>query len=178
MYVYALYMVFQCEFSCEGEYVIRRLYIDNIWYGHHQASFFGVNSAMTVIMSSGDYILTIYDIVITKHHFSVWVQPRQWLCHPETIFWQYMIWSSPGIIFRCEFSSDYVICRLYFDNIWYGHHQASFFSVNSAVTVIMSSRDYILTIYDMVITRHHFSVWIQPWQWLCHPETIFWQYMI
>ena len=33
--------------------------------------------------------------------------------------------------------------------------------MNSAVTVIMSSRDYILTIYDMVITRHQFLVLIQ-----------------
>jgi len=37
------------------------------------------------------------------------------------------------------------------------HHQASFFSVNSVVTVIMSSEDYILNIYDMIINKHHFS---------------------
>ena len=165
MYVYALCMVFRCEFSRDSDYVIWRLYFDNIWYGHHQASFFSVNSVVTVIMSSGDYILTIYDMVITRHHFSVWIQLWQWLCHPETIFWQYMIWSSPDIIFQCEFShdSDYVIQRLYFDNIWYDHHQTSFFSVNPAVTVIMTFEDYIfLIIYDMVITRHHFSEWIQP----------------
>ena len=127
-------IIFRCEFSRDSDYVIRRLYFDNIWYSHQQASFFGVNSAVTVIMSSRDYILIIYDMVITRHHFSVWIQPWQWLCHPETIFWQYMIWSSPGIIFRCEFSrdSDYVIWRLYFNNIWYGHHQASIFGVNSA----------------------------------------------
>ena len=129
----------------------------------HYTWFFSVNSVVIVNMSSRDYILTIYDMVITRHHFSVWIQPWQWLCHLETIFWQYMIWSSPGIIFRCEFSrdSDYVIRRLYFDNIWYGHHQASIFGVNSAMIVTMSSGDYILTIYDMVITRHQFLVLIQ-----------------
>ena len=36
------------------------------------------------------------------------------------------------------------------------HHQASFLSVNSVVTVIMSSEDYILNIYDMIINKHHF----------------------
>ena len=91
-----------------------------------------------------------------------------------------MIWSSPSIIFRWEFSreGDYVIQRLHFDNIWYGHHQASFFSENSVVKVIMSSEDYILIIYDMVITKHHFSVRIKSWRWLCHLETAFWWYMI
>ena len=37
-------------------------------------------------------------------------------------------------------------------------HYTSFFSVNSAVTVIMSSGDQVFEIYDMVIIRHHFSV--------------------
>ena len=121
--------------------------------------FFNVISVMIVIMSSGAYILITYDMVITRHHFSVWIQLWQWLCHSETIFWKYMIWSSPGIIFWCEFSCnhDYVIRWLHFDNIWYGHHQASFFSANSAVTVIISSEDYVFPIYDMVINRHHFS---------------------
>jgi len=140
-----------------------RLYFENIWHGHHQALFFSVNSVVTVIMSSGDYILKIYNMVITRH------------------------------CFQCEFSwdSDYVISRLHFENIWYGHHQTLFFSVNSVVTVIVSSGGYILKIYDMsspgtvfqcefscnmimsfedyilkryhmVITRHNFSVWIQP----------------
>ena len=114
------------------------------------------------------------------HHFLVWIQSWQWLCHPKTTFWKYMIWSSPGIIFQCEFSCDShgVIRRLHFGNIWYGHHQASFFSANSVMTVIVSSKDYILKIYDMVITRHHFSVWIQSWLWSCHLKTIFWKYMI
>jgi hypothetical protein len=146
---------------------------ENIWYGHHQASFFGVNSVMTVIMSSGDYFFKIYNMVIIRHHFLVWIQLWQWLCHLETTFWKYIIWSSPGIIFQCKFSHDhdYVIR-------WYGHHQASFFSGNSVMTVIMLSRDYFLKIYDMVITMHHFLVWIQSWQWLCHLETTFWKYMI
>jgi hypothetical protein len=37
----------------------------------HYTPLFGVNSVMTVIMSSEDYILKIYDMVITMHHFSV-----------------------------------------------------------------------------------------------------------
>ena len=59
-------------------------------------------------------------------------------------------------IFQCKFShgSDFVIWRLSFENIWSGHHQASFFSVNSVVTVILSSEDYLLKIYDMVITSN------------------------
>ena len=64
-----------------------------------------------------------------------------------------MIWSSPSIIFWCESSGngDYVIQRPHCHNIWYGHHQASFFSVNPTVTVIKSSGDHIVIIYDMVI---------------------------
>ena len=115
------------------------------------------------------------------------IQSWQWLCHPKTIFWKYIIWSSPDLIFQCEFSydHDHIFWKLYFKNIWYGyhqisffsmnsvitviilsedyilkymicHHQASFFSVNSVVTVIMSSEDYILNIYDMIINKHHF----------------------
>jgi len=151
-------IIFRWEFSCDCDYVIWRLYFENIWYGHHQASFFHANSVVTVIMSSKDYILKIYDMAIIKHHFSMQIQLWQWLFHPNTIFWKYMIWPSLSIIFPCKFScdSDYVIRRLYFENIWYGHHQASFFHVNSVVTVIISLGDYIWKIYDMVITRHHF----------------------
>ena len=116
------------------------------------------------------------------HHtlLLVWIQSWQWLCHLKTTFWKYIIWSSPGIIFQCEFScdNDPVIWRLHFENMWYSHHQASFFNVNSVVTVILSSDNYILKIYDMVITRHHFSMRIQLWQWSCHPKTTFWKYMI
>ena len=52
----------------------------------HHQAFFSVNSVVTVIMSSGHYI------------------------------WKYMIWSSSGIIFQCEFScnGDYVIQRHHF----------------------------------------------------------------
>ena len=31
---------------------------------------FSVNSEVMIIMSSGDYIVTIYDMGIIKHHFS------------------------------------------------------------------------------------------------------------
>ena len=67
-----------------------------------------------------------------------------------------MIWSSSGIIFQCEFNcnSDYVIQTLHFENIWYGHHQASFFSANSAVMVIMPSRDIIFHFIKFK-TRNH-----------------------
>ena len=86
MYVYALYTIFQCEFNCNSDYVIWTLHFENIWYGHHQASFFSVNSAVTVIMSSRHYIL------------------------------KYMIWSSSSIIFKCVFScnGDYAIQRHHF----------------------------------------------------------------
>jgi len=49
--------------------------------------------------------------------------------------------------FFSEFScnSYYVIWRLCFHNIWYGHQQASFFISHPVVMVIMSSKDYILT---------------------------------
>ena len=66
------------------------------------------------------------------------------------------------IIVICEFNMQYnlpeQLHKQCFENIWYGHHQASFFSGNSTVTVIMSSEHYILKIYDMGIIRHHFSV--------------------
>ena len=51
-----LYTIFQCEFICNSDYVIQRLYFEKIWYGHHQASFFSVNSSIMIIISSGDYI--------------------------------------------------------------------------------------------------------------------------
>jgi len=174
--------VFQCEFSCDNDYVIRRLYFENIWYSHHQALFFSMNSIITVIVSSGGYILKICDMVITNHCFSMWIQLWQWLCHPETIFWKYMIWSSPALFFsvnsvvtvivssggyilkiydivitkhcfQCEFScdSDYVIWRLYFENIWYGHHQTSFSISHLLVVVMISSEDYILVISSKVM---------------------------
>ena len=57
IYVYALYTIFLIEFSCNNNYGIWRLYFDDIWYGHHQASFFSANSATTVIMSSSPYLL-------------------------------------------------------------------------------------------------------------------------
>ena len=118
----------------------------------------------------------LYVCICVIHRFLVRIQSWRWLCHLETIFWWYMIWSSPNIIFWWEFShdGDYVIWRLYFDNIWYGHHLASFFSENSVVMVTVSSRDHILIIYDMVITKHHFLVRTQSWWWFYHLETIFW----
>ena len=57
-------IIFQYEFNHNSDYVIWRPYCHNIWYGHYQASFFGVNPTITVIMSSGDHIFIIYDIVI------------------------------------------------------------------------------------------------------------------
>jgi len=144
MHAYVLYTIFRVNSVVDSDYVIPKTIFENIWHGHHQAL------------------------------FSVWIQLWQWLCHLETTFWKYIIWSSPGIVFQCEFSwdSDYVISRLHFENIWYGHHQTLFFSVNSVVTVIVSSGGYILKIYDMVITRHCFHV-NSVQQWLCHLKTIF-----
>jgi len=164
--------VFRCEFNGGVHFVIGLTIFGNffvlyvyICFIHH---FFSVNSVVTVIMSFGNYIFKIYDMVITRHCFSMWIQLWQWLCHPETRFWKYMIWSSPCVVFQCEFScdSDCVLWKLYFENIWHSHHQALFFSVNSVVTVIMSSGDYILKIYSMVITRHHFPFhiyWLYSW---------------
>jgi hypothetical protein len=40
-------------------------------------------------------------------------------------------------------------------------HYTPLFGANSVVTVIMSSKDQILQMYDMVITRYNFSVRIQ-----------------
>ena len=66
----------------------------------------------------------LYVCICIINHFSVRIQLQQWLCHLNTIF----------------------------ENIWYGHHQASFFSVNSAVRVIMSSRHYI---FEKIWYGHH-----------------------
>ena len=88
-------------------------------------AFFSANSAVTVIISFGDYIFTIYDMVIIRHHFQLWCpfcnQTNQLLC------------------FICMYM-----------------HYTAFFSVNAAITVIMSSEDYIFTIYDMVVI---FQLW-------------------
>ena len=121
------------EFNCNSDYVIWTLHFENIWYGNHQASFFGVNSTITVFMSSKHYILKIYDMGIIRHHFLVRIQLWQWLCHLNTTFWKYMIWSSSGIIFQCKFGckGDYVFWTLYSKK------------------------------YDMGIIRHHFSVQIR-----------------
>ena len=155
--------VFQCEFKCSSYYVIWRPYFHKMWYGHFQASFFNVNSGVAVIISSRDHISVKCDMVIFRHHFSMGIQPCQWLCHLETIFLSNVIWSSPGFIFQCEFncSSYYVIWRLYFRKMWYGHLWASFFNVNSTIAVIMSSGDYISVKCDMVIFGLRFSLWIQ-----------------
>ena len=69
----------------------------------------------------GDYVIQTlylkkYDMVIIRHRLSMRIWLQGWLCHLDTVF----------------------------ENIWYGHHQASFFGVNLAVTVIMSSRDIIV----------------------------------
>jgi len=71
MYVYALYIIFWCKFRYDGDYIIWRLYFENVSYGHHQTSFFSVNSIMTVIISFCDYILKIYNMIIIKHPFSM-----------------------------------------------------------------------------------------------------------
>ena len=98
--------VFQCEFNGSVHFVIRLTIFGNFFVLYvcmymHYTPLFGANSVVTVI------------------------------------------WSSPDIIFQCEFSHDcdHVIWRLY------------------------------LKKYDMVITRHHFSMQIQLWQWLCHLKT-------
>jgi hypothetical protein len=163
MYVYALYTIFQCEFSCNsyyvmwwlymeqymiwsssgaifdfafsgnGHYVIQRPYCCKIWYGHHQVQF----------------------LICIR-----WQWP---LYYPETILSQNMIWSSSDVIFHFAFSGNghYVIQILYCCNIWYGHHQVSFFISHSVVMVIMSFGDCIAAIYDMVIIECHCSFHIQ-----------------
>src|SRR6267154_2577004 len=67
MYVYVLYIIFWCKFRYDGDCIIWRLYFENVSYGHHQTSFFNVNSIMTVITSSWNYILKIYDMISTLH---------------------------------------------------------------------------------------------------------------
>ena len=106
---------------------------ENIWYGHHQASFFSANSTVRVIMSSGHCI------------------------------WKNMIWSSSGIIFQCEFSckGDYVIQALYIwkNMIWSSSGIIFQCEFNCKGDYVI--RTLYLRKYDMVIIRHHFSVRIQ-----------------
>jgi len=60
--------IFQCEFNCNSYDVMGWLHSHNIWYGHHQASFFILHPMVMVIMSFGDHIFAIYDMGIMKHH--------------------------------------------------------------------------------------------------------------
>ena len=161
MYVYVLYTVFWCEFNGDIHFVIRLTIFGNFFvymYVYMLCTIFwcefngGIHIVIRLTIFGNFFVLYVCICVI--HRFLVRIQSWRWLCHPEIIFRSYMIWSSPSIIFQWEFScdGDSVICRLYFDNIWYGHHQTSFFGENSVMMVTMSSADYILIIYDMVIT--------------------------
>ena len=126
---YAVYIspgpVFQCEFNHDVYFGIKLSILGNFFVSYHYTPFFSMNSAITAIMSSGEYIFTIYDMVIIRHCFSLWIQLQWLLNHLETIF---SLWSSLDIVFQYKFSCNgyYIIQRLYFHNIWYGHHQASF----------------------------------------------------
>src|SRR5882724_2041824 len=69
----------------------------------------------------------------------------------------------PGPVFQCEFNCGvHCVIRLtIFGNFFVLYVcmymcYTPFFIVNSVVTVIVSSRNYLLKIYDMVITRRHF----------------------
>ena len=70
IYVYVLYTIFQCKFSCDSDCVIWRLYFDNIWYGHHlalviyTAPWVFVQSTWTV-WSLSQSLWTLYDCEVS-----------------------------------------------------------------------------------------------------------------
>jgi hypothetical protein len=79
-----------------------------------------------------------------------------------------VVYISSVSVFQCEFNHDvYSDIRLaisgnFFVYMYIYMCYTPFFSAHSAIIVFMSSGDYIFTIYDMIITRHCFSVWIEP----------------
>ena len=106
------------------------------------------------------------------HRFWIWFQPWWWLCNPESMLPQYMIWLSSGSVFWSDFNrdSDYVIPRSCDCNTWYGHHQMSFPILHSTYLAISQN------IHVCVCFLHHFSIRFQPWWWLCNLESILPQY--
>ena len=131
--------IFQCEFSGDVYFGIR----------------------LTVLGNSLFYMYVYALYTIFQCEFSCNSYYVMWWLYME----QYMIWSSSGVIFHFTFSGNgnYVIRRPYCHKIWYGHHQVRFFISLSVAMVIMSSRDYIVAKYDMVIIGCHFSFHIQWW---------------
>ena len=90
----------------------------------------------------GDYVIwrvSIYDMVIIWLRFLIQFQPWWWLCNPESMLPQYMIWLSFGSFFWFDFNcdGDYVIQRLFCWIIWYGYYLAPLFNVISTMMVIM-----------------------------------------
>ena len=174
--------VFQCEFNGGVLFVIRLTIFGNFFVLYVciciiQCEFNGsVHFTIRLTIFGNSFVLYVCIFVI--HHFSMWIQ---WQCsfynQPNHI-WQFLCFICMYICYTPFFSvnsaikSYYVIWRLYSRNIWYGHHQALFFILH-LVVIIMSSGDYVIIIYNMVITRHHFSFCIQWWPSLYHPETIF-----
>ena len=86
------------------------------------------------------------------------------MCNLYTSRTHFSIWIQLWCLFWCQTNHfREFLCFIYM-YICY----TPFFSVNSAITVIISSGDYILIIYDMVITSHHFLFCIQWWLSLCN----------
>jgi len=115
------------------------------------------------------------------HHFLVWFQLWWLSCDPEVSLPQYMIWALSGIVFHFTSNGDghNLIQRLYYHNIWYGHHQALDFISHPTVMVIISFRDHILTIYNMGIIRHWFSFCISCISlWMILPLDVKWNPML
>src|ERR1700736_5017584 len=62
--------VLQSEFNCDVYFGVRVTILSNFFVLYMYicyTPFFSVNSVITVIISSGEYILIIYDMVITSH---------------------------------------------------------------------------------------------------------------
>src|ERR1700692_3300807 len=104
-----------------------------------------------VIMSSGDHIVTQYDMDIIRCDFSFRFQWQWSLCHPETILLQNMIWSSSGVIFHFAFSGndDYAMLRVLPQNmIWSSSVVIFHFTCSGNVYIIYydNAPDDIMTI--------------------------------
>ena len=133
MFLYDSCTVFNFAFNYDSDYVIPRSCDCNTWYGHYQMSFSILHSTYLAISQN------MHVCICFLHHFSIRFQPWWWLCNPESMLPQYMIWLSSGSIFWFDFNRDghYVIWRPFHRIIWYGYHLAPFFDSISTVMVIM-----------------------------------------
>ena len=116
----------------------------------------GVHFVIRLTIFGNFFVLYVCICII--HHFSVWIQPWQWLCHLETKFLKYMIWSSSGIIFQW-IQPWWWLCHL--ETIFLKY---MIWSSSGIIFQCKFSRDsdYVIwrlyfKIHNIVINRHHFS---------------------